>query len=428
MSDPIMIPNDRNEDVVSLFNYAFARPYSGNKLVDFREMLTIVQNIGEYDNDQLMGQLSIIPFHLNLYGEIIPASGVGFVAVYPEYRQRGVMKRVIPTALEQMHQNGQLVSFLEPFSQGYYRHFGWELAFDTLHYELRAPYNEIKGNVNSEITGERELYHVKRQKFSELMIESDASQLDPKPQNGVTFEQLISYFNQEVAKDHGRLKREKFWWERLMRRQPNDFIAFALDDNDDIKGFCVYGREETTFTITEYHASSVVADETLWRFLHSHRSNVFTIKGTVKPSQKVGHYLNDPQVTYQLTTPFMGRIVSVADFLTVFLKIHPVKEEIVLPIEDRFAPWNTGVYRLGNNYVVKHDELTQGTATNSTITPTASVQLPKLSINELSGLLLGHQSIDQWLFEHSDFLSLNQQAILRKWLAEIQPLYFTEHF
>lgn len=417
MSDPIMIPNDRNEDVVSLFNYAFARPYSGNKLADFRVMLIIMQNIGEYDGDQLMGQLSIIPFHLNVYGEIVSASGVGFVAVYPEYRQRGVMKRVIPAALEQMHQNGQLVSFLEPFSQGYYRHFGWELAFDTLHYELRAPYNETKGNVNSDITGERELYHIKRQKFSELMIESDASQLDPKPQNGVIFEQLITYFNQEVAKDHGRLKREKFWWERLMRRQPNDFIAFALDDNDDIKGFCVYGREETTFTITEYHASSVVADETLWRFLYSHRSNVFSIKGTVKPSQKVGSYLNDPHVTYQLVTPFMGRIVSVIDFLAIFLKAHPVTERVFLPVEDCFAPWNTGVYVLEKNHVTKCDDSSK-----------TGVTLPKLSTSELSGLLLGYQSIDQWLFDHSDHLAPEQEIVLGKWLAEIQPLYFTEHF
>ncbi|WP_338147597.1 GNAT family N-acetyltransferase, partial [Lysinibacillus fusiformis] len=59
---------------------------------------------------------------------------MGFVATYPEYRQQGIIKRLMIEALQKMRDNGQTISVLAPFFVSFYRHFGWELFFEKLHY------------------------------------------------------------------------------------------------------------------------------------------------------------------------------------------------------------------------------------------------------------------------------------------------------
>ncbi|CAM5379893.1 GNAT family N-acetyltransferase OS=Lysinibacillus sphaericus OX=1421 GN=LS41612_07495 PE=4 SV=1 [Lysinibacillus sphaericus] len=83
-----------------------------------------------------MGSFLILPLNMTIHGENYEMGGIGFVATYPEYRQQGIMKKLIIASLKEMRQNGQTISVLAPFSVSFYRYFGWELFFDKLQYTI----------------------------------------------------------------------------------------------------------------------------------------------------------------------------------------------------------------------------------------------------------------------------------------------------
>lgn len=60
--------------------------------------------------------------------------GIGFVATYLEYRNKGVMKAIMIDALERMRHHGQTIPVLAPYSTSFYRHFGWELFQEQLQF------------------------------------------------------------------------------------------------------------------------------------------------------------------------------------------------------------------------------------------------------------------------------------------------------
>ena len=53
--------------------------------------------------------------------------GVTGVGTYPEYANHGLMKDLIQTALEEMRQDKQWISYLFPYNIPYYRRKGWEI-------------------------------------------------------------------------------------------------------------------------------------------------------------------------------------------------------------------------------------------------------------------------------------------------------------
>jgi predicted acetyltransferase len=64
-------------------------------------------------------------------------SGIGDVASYPETRGSGGIRNIFSAIFNDLHENGTELSYLAPFSQPFYRKFGYETVFDSE--EIRIP-------------------------------------------------------------------------------------------------------------------------------------------------------------------------------------------------------------------------------------------------------------------------------------------------
>lgn len=100
-------------------------------------ILELSKVFGWFHENQLISQIAIYPCEVNIHGALYKMGGVTGVGTYPEYANHGLMKDLIQTALEEMRQDKQWISYLFPYNIPYYRRKGWEIMSDKLSFKIR---------------------------------------------------------------------------------------------------------------------------------------------------------------------------------------------------------------------------------------------------------------------------------------------------
>lgn len=102
------------------------------------------------DAEQMAAFLSAPPYPVRLDGQTVTMSAVGGVSTLPQYRKCGAMRLCFEKAFRDMYEAGWELSALYPFSQNYYRKYGYEVCGEKIRYEvdLRAiPALQAEGSV-----------------------------------------------------------------------------------------------------------------------------------------------------------------------------------------------------------------------------------------------------------------------------------------
>ena len=85
---------------------------------------------GELDGE-LVASLVLYPLQAFVRGQLVPATGIGSVAVSPEHRRRGVAEALLRATLRELRQRGDALCLLYAFRSDFYRKFGWSLVERT---------------------------------------------------------------------------------------------------------------------------------------------------------------------------------------------------------------------------------------------------------------------------------------------------------
>lgn len=91
----------------------------------------------EDDDQTMMATFCVIPWMATFDGHAVGMGGIGGVASLPQYRRGGAIRRCFEAALPDMYRRGMVLSYLYPFSNAFYRKFGYELACDQARWRLK---------------------------------------------------------------------------------------------------------------------------------------------------------------------------------------------------------------------------------------------------------------------------------------------------
>ena len=91
----------------------------------------------EDDDATMMATFCVIPWKANFDGSAVAMGGIGGVASLPPYRRGGAIRGCFEAALPDMYARGMVLSYLYPFSNAFYRRFGYELACDEARWRLK---------------------------------------------------------------------------------------------------------------------------------------------------------------------------------------------------------------------------------------------------------------------------------------------------
>ncbi|MEK3704872.1 GNAT family N-acetyltransferase [Paenibacillus sp. FSL R7-0198] len=347
---------DDFEPAMALSEYAFQVVMSEEQKEKRRSQFSSQDIWGVYEDGQLGAKLHIIPFQTYIHGRSFEMGGIAGVATWPEYRRKGWVAGLLKHALEEMNRNKQSISFLHPFSFGFYRKYGWETYVEFKRYKVPTA-------------------HLPMKKATPGTIRRG----DP----GLSI--LKEVYSAYAERYNGTLVRDDARWENSVLVNGTSQKAVYYDEADAAQGYLLYEVKENKFTIKEIIYLNEEARQGLWTFIANHDSMIQEVTLQAPASDTLAFQLDNPRIQQEIVPYFMARIVSVEQFISQYpfaSQDSPV--QIVLQVEDTHAPWNEGVWQL--------NVAMNGTASIwKTSEPITDDQTIKLDIQSLTAVMMGYR-------------------------------------
>lgn len=304
------------DDVFALSQYAFQYRLSEKELEKKEQEADRHDIWGYYYDGELAGKLHIIPLEILIAGKRFSMGGISSVATWPEQRRSGIAKQLLHHALMKMKEQGQVVSYLHPFSAGFYRKYGWEFTVTRRHDQI--PIQQFKQCWD--ITG-----YVKREAFDYAVL------------NNI----YIHYAN----KFQGMLLRDELWWKQRVLTDEQLHIIVAYNNANEAEGYLIYRMQNDTFTVKELAYKNRNGKYLLYDFISNHDSMAQKVEWIVPENDLFPILINEPFYLQVAKPYFMARIVDVEEFLRQYIYRND-PQDILLSVEDEFVPENSGTYKI----------------------------------------------------------------------------------
>lgn len=346
------------EAFYQLYQYAFNNHDTPDRREFFMDRYQHGLIYGLHDHDQLVSGLYSLPMAVNFHGVRYDMNGIGDVMSAPEYAGKGGAGKLLTTALNDMATNQVTLSYLAPFSYGYYRRFGYEHVFDHTQQVIAA--KDLPRIKPRDLSGT-----ITRYGNEGLALVNDFYGAQPQNQRG------------------GVIRAD--WWLHYLTLKHDWSVAIYRNAEQVIEGYLIYERQTNNFAIQEWTAATPTAFERLANFVTKHGTTFETFSYEGPGANSGLDLLADPYTLKVTTTPYMmARIVLLHDFL----KRYPFNadfESVRLAVTDDILAANQGIWELSR---------TNGQVTCNRVSPdvtgTADLQL---TIQQLTKALFGTRSL-----------------------------------
>ena len=328
------IKTDINEAVIKLFRFSFSvdnRTLSWLKREAEEEKKGLFDAYAIKDQSEYLSACYLWPLDMKLRNSIIKMSGIGALGSNAINRGKGAVKKLLHESLKLMREQDVTVSVLYPFSQSFYRKYGWE-KFDDMYTCHFSPSIINKTNTLKDY----EIHHYY------------------EPNEAVT-----AFYNQYAASHYNYIQKQtKHWNVELEQKIPSDIdrrmVTFSQDGR--IKSMILMltsNQENETILVVRDMAYVEQKDiMPIFDFLATLSLQLKKITLNLPVDFVYWPFFNDRPEKTLLRERSMIRIVDMMNING--LKINSPDFDIHLKVNDDFAQWNDGRYLLS----VKENTLT----------------------------------------------------------------------
>ncbi len=275
---------------------------------------------GVYDEDGLQAQVGVNRYKVFMgSGPIMEMAGVGGVSCLPAKRGRGYVGRCLVYALEQMQDSGQHISMLFPFSQAFYRKYGWEAGGPRRRYEVPS----------------RILQVVKETSDVRLATDDDA----------LAIQQCYARF---AMKYRGMIERTEREWKSILDHGKKHFTyTYVYAPNGPVEGYLTYrkGSWESTH-IREFISINNTAQRALLGLLHRLDMQVEKFAWHAPSDDALWWNTGHNDINTSIEPTCMVRVVDVPAALQLWRTNPAIRAGACIEVLDPHAPWNQGVWEV----------------------------------------------------------------------------------
>lgn len=274
------------------------------------------------EDGEVRATATVLPLEAFVDGVARPVDGVAAVNTHPAHRRKGYAGELMRAILRDMRERGVHLSMLWPFAHPFYRHFGYELAGESVGYELSP----------------RGLATSPQQRYVRELRDGD---LGP----------VMALHEEQGHRHRMYLRRSERHWQNLSWRGELEAVVYEV--GGEIEG-CILYRMSDWRQEKEPHRRLDVR-ELVWRtpgalegllsFLAAQDPLVFGIKLATPRGEPLHPYLGSSHVEARVRPEFMLRLVDVEGALG-FLR-HDIPEPLVLEVSDNGILENVREYRVG---------------------------------------------------------------------------------
>lgn len=314
------------KQIASLVKYAFGK---NNDLLhdnNFMSRYDHSNGYGFFNDDKLTSYIMVNKFKSEVFGHHVPMAGIDYVASYPEYRGQGHISKLMKEILNDLHDEGIPFTNLAPFSESFYRHYGFSNSIYQKEYRFSGG---ALRTFKLPRTG-----HVIRGKWDDLMV-----------QNGV-----IQLYERQLHTDDERntVIREAWWWNRMDTYYHNRNIAVYIDSNGRPISYLIYRIQGDVFLADELYSITAKGLVSLLGFMGSHAGAIKEFRMTLPEHSLIGELFPEQnQLKISLHPYMMSRIVDFAKMITYMKPLQEGTFNLEV-ISDDQCPWNIGVWQMTN--------------------------------------------------------------------------------
>ncbi len=331
------IKTDINEDIMRLLRFSFSvdnRTYSWLKREAEEEKKGLFDAYAIKDKSEYLSACYLWPLNMKLRNSIVKMSGIGALGSNAINRGKGAVKKLLHESLELMRKNDVTVSVLYPFSQSFYRKYGWEKFDDMLTCHF-SPSIIQKTNTLKE-------YDV-------------AHYYEPN-------ETVTDFYNHFAASHYNYIQKEtKHWKVELELKIPSDIDRriVTFSQNGKIKSLILMmlsNQENETILVIRDMAYQEQKDILpVFDFISTLSLQLKKVTLNLPVDFEYWPFFNNRPEKTMLRERSMIRIVDMKALNG--LKISSPDFAIRLKVNDNFAQWNDGKYHLSvkdNILIVKN--------------------------------------------------------------------------
>jgi predicted acetyltransferase len=293
---------------------------------------TTVEFYGLFDDQQLLGGMQLHDFTMNVFGAMVAAGGVGYVAVDLLHKKEAVAKELLTFFVRRCRERGQSIAMLYPFRPDFYKKMGFGYGTKISQYRVR-PASLPRGSSRA---------HVRR------LSAGDAPA-------------LADCYNRFCAARHGLIARTERDLQQLFGNPENKIVGYEHDGR--IAGYLSFGfkpnrsdtflRNDIVVRELVYEHAEALAE--LLTFLHTQADQIDYIFFNLQ-DDSFHHLLFDPRngtdnpigfLYQESNTQGVGIMYRVVDTRALFERLADRDFggqtcKLKLALDDSFLPENGG--------------------------------------------------------------------------------------
>ncbi len=271
-------------------------------------------------------------------GKPVGCAGVAAVKVAPEYRGRGIGRRLMTELLDLIAARGYPLSALYPATMPIYRSLGWELAGAKHRFTiparalltLREPDEAARGGgAGHRDVAIRRAAPADAARVIGIIGDSHRAARDCGP---------VTWDEGPAAEWLGRAGRYTYIAGDAAG------VAGAVDAADD--GFAAYEWDGGDLWVERVHARSPQTLRALWSVIASHCSNADNVTGITGPSDPFWWLTKERDATITRRAMWMLRVVDLPAAIAARGFPAAVSLSVPLQVSDRARPGNAGGWQL----------------------------------------------------------------------------------
>jgi predicted acetyltransferase len=326
---------DEFRDAFLAIGQYFGAEPTEERLERFTRNLPLERMHAAREDGTIVGGAGVFPFEMTVPGTIVPTAGISVVGVYPTHRRRGVLRAMMKTQLEDVHERGEPLAALFASEETIYGRFGYGMA-------------AFMGEISLPRDWSHFAWPIEREGRVRIVEESEALKAFPKVWNAV---------RPQVP---GMFARSRAWWELRVLADPPDRRGgggpkrFALLEKDGRpEGYAIYrhhmnweaGVSTGRLEVIEAVALDGRPTAELWRYLLD-IDWVGTITGWLLPTDHALFWLlaQPRRMKFRVGDGLWARLVDVGAALSA--RSYAADGRLVFDVVDSFCPWNHGRWKL----------------------------------------------------------------------------------
>ncbi len=359
--------------------------------------------LGVFEDGELTSMMRTVPVQMYLNGGLLSLGAVSPVANSPLHRRKGHTGAMLKHSLQQMHDEGLVLSGLYTPHPSFYRRYGWGVASEWRNISFKP--KDFGLTVEASQRG----------RFRFL-----------QPEN---WKQMEPVYQAYATLGNGPFNRSESWWRSYVTevpwRQGTDVVLWQSDAGL-AEGYAIYEQPSTPgfeYPVTDVRVRELVAasrDAYLNLLAYFGRHDIHNeVSIAVAPHDPVFALFADSEKLQTQQGPAV--LLRIIDFEAAMVSRTPAlmddEAELTLRLIDDTAPWNDGTWRIG---------ITKG---RTQVARTVAEPEVTTHARELASLFNGY--ISPWVAASTGLIeATNEDAILRagRVFAVRCPPYFTDHF